>query len=127
MKLLFDQNLSRRLPAHLVDILPGSSHVRDFGLAAGDDSAVWELAKLKGFTIISKDDDFRIRVQLFGHPPRVVMLKLGNCSTENVEGAIRRRLPQIIKLHADVSASLLLVTPSATFLLSNHDNVVDRS
>lgn len=126
MKLLFDQNLSRGLPAMLADILPGSAHVRDFGLASSDDVAVWEFSKARGFTITSKDDDFRRRVQVFGHPPRVVMLKLGNCSTGDVEAAIRRSLPQIIKLHEDDSASLLLITPTATFLLLKHHPDADR-
>jgi predicted nuclease of predicted toxin-antitoxin system len=32
VKLLFDQNLSPRLPARLAAEYPGSAHVRDFGL-----------------------------------------------------------------------------------------------
>lgn len=49
MKLLFDQNLAPRLVARLADIFPASEHVRDVGLAAGDDQAVWEYAR-KGRT-----------------------------------------------------------------------------
>jgi hypothetical protein len=39
--LLFDQNLAPRLVARLADIFPASEHVRDVGLATGDDHAVW--------------------------------------------------------------------------------------
>jgi predicted nuclease of predicted toxin-antitoxin system len=34
MKVLFDQNLSHRLVGQLASEFPGSSHVRDVGLAA---------------------------------------------------------------------------------------------
>jgi predicted nuclease of predicted toxin-antitoxin system len=37
MKLLFDQNLSPRLPRLLDDIYPDSVHVRDVGLRDADD------------------------------------------------------------------------------------------
>jgi predicted nuclease of predicted toxin-antitoxin system len=42
LKLLFDQNLSRRLAKKLSDIYPESEHVADAGLAEAADSAVWE-------------------------------------------------------------------------------------
>ena len=117
MKLLFDQNLSFRLPALIADILPGAAHVRDFGMANADDKVVWELARDQQFTITSKDDDFRERVWLLGHPPRVIQLKLGNCSTGDVERALRRAHPQIVRLHQDSAASLLLITPDAALIL----------
>jgi predicted nuclease of predicted toxin-antitoxin system len=51
LKLLFDQNLSPRLVARLVDLFPGSEHARDVGLATADDIAVWEYAKARGFVV----------------------------------------------------------------------------
>ena len=59
MKLLFDQNLAPWLVALLADIFPASEHVRNVGLAAADDLAVWEYAKANGFAVVSKDADFR--------------------------------------------------------------------
>lgn len=41
MTLLFDQNLSYRLPAALADLYPDSTHVRDCGLANAPDEQVW--------------------------------------------------------------------------------------
>lgn len=41
MKLLFDQNLSPKLVVRLADLYPGSLHVRDLGLADGDDELIW--------------------------------------------------------------------------------------
>ncbi len=55
MKLLFDQNLSPRLPHLLSDIYGGSVHVREVGLRDADDLMIWEYAKAQGYTIVSKD------------------------------------------------------------------------
>jgi predicted nuclease of predicted toxin-antitoxin system len=44
MKLLFDQNLSPRLPGLLSDLYPGSVHVREIGLAEATDTAIWNYA-----------------------------------------------------------------------------------
>jgi predicted nuclease of predicted toxin-antitoxin system len=58
MKLLFDQNLSPRLPHLLADIYAGSVHVREVGLREADDGTIWDYAKAHGFAIVSKDSDF---------------------------------------------------------------------
>jgi predicted nuclease of predicted toxin-antitoxin system len=47
MKLLFDQNLSFKLCARLVDVFPGSSQVRLEGLDQVDDRAVWDNAQCR--------------------------------------------------------------------------------
>jgi predicted nuclease of predicted toxin-antitoxin system len=39
MKLLFDENLSPKLPNRLSDLFPNSLHVRDVGMKATIDSA----------------------------------------------------------------------------------------
>ena len=70
MKLLFDQNLSPRLPVTLADIFPDSVHVREVDLRDADDSIIWEYAKQHEFAIVSKDADFQQRSLLYGSPPK---------------------------------------------------------
>jgi predicted nuclease of predicted toxin-antitoxin system len=41
MKLLFDQNLSPRLVAHLADVFPDSQHVFQLGLGRASDNDIW--------------------------------------------------------------------------------------
>jgi len=41
MKLLFDQNLSRRFPRILADIYPDSLHVREIDMREATDTAIW--------------------------------------------------------------------------------------
>ena len=95
MKLLFDENLSPKLVALLNDIFPHSAHVRDVGLAEAQDQDVWQYAVELGFAIVSKDSDFRQRSLLEGAPPKVIWIRLGNCSTTDVERELRSQHARI--------------------------------
>ena len=90
MKLLFDQNLSPRLPRLLADIYAESIHVREAGLRDADDSAIWEYAKANGYAIVSKDSDFQQRSLLLGAPPKFIWLRVGNCTVKRIEDLLRR-------------------------------------
>ena len=110
MKLLLDQNLSHRLVAALAEQFPGSAHVRDFDLERTDDTTIWEFAKNNGYTIVSKDNDFHQRSFLYGHPPKVVWLRLGNCSTERVAETLRRNAHHLSTFEADPQAAFLVLS-----------------
>jgi predicted nuclease of predicted toxin-antitoxin system len=89
VKLLFDENLSPRLVERLADVYPESQHVSGVELGAALDSAVWEYAKAHGFAIVSKDSDFAERSVLESGPPKVIWIRLGNCSTSEIEAQLR--------------------------------------
>ena len=108
-RLLLDQNLAPALARRLADLYPDSAHVRDLGLAAADDEAVWEHAAARGFTIVTKDDDFRQRSLLRGAPPRVIWLRLGNCRTADVEAVLRARVADVLAFARDPDAALLIL------------------
>lgn len=110
MKLLFDQNLSHRLVSLLRDIYPNCEHVRDVNLIAASDTLVWEYARTNGFMIISKDADFHQRSLLYGYPPKVVWVKLGNCSTKAVEALLRAHAVTIERFEADRAAAFLILS-----------------
>ena len=107
MRLLFDENLSPRLPGLLADLFPGSLHVRDVGMKATDDPVVWEYAKGNGLMIVSKDMDMHDLSLVLGDPPKVVWLRLGNCSTAQVESLLRRVFGIIQLFRDDKDVSLL--------------------
>jgi len=107
VKLLFDQNLSYKLVQRLADLFPGSVHVHEAGLIAVDDSLVWEYARDNDLIIVSKDSDFHQRSFLYGYPPKVVWIGLGNCSTADVERALRRNFDTIKAFREDEHASFL--------------------
>ena len=98
MKVLFDENLSRRLADRLADLYPDSDHVYSIGLAQRSDREIWEYARVNGSLIVTKDMDFNELSILLGFPPKVVWLRIGNCETIRVEAALRckpRRLDRL--------------------------------
>ena len=91
------------------DLFPGSDHIgkRDLDLAA--DQEVWNFARDHGFAILSKDSDFHQMSLLRGFPPKVIFLKVGNCSTEVILSLLRGHVNDIRKFLDDTVASLLIM------------------
>ena len=107
MKLLLDQNLSHRLVKALIAEFPDSSHVRYVGLDRAPDGPVWEYAKMNGFAIVSEDSDFHQRSFLFGHPPKVIWIRRGNCSTATIEAMLREHRDDIVRFAETEDGSFL--------------------
>jgi predicted nuclease of predicted toxin-antitoxin system len=99
--LLFDQNLSRRLPALLAAEFPGSEHVLLVGLGTADDRTVWAYAASRGLAIVSKDADFVQMSTTLGLPPKVVWLRVGNSPTRVVVALLHSRAADIRVFLAD--------------------------
>ncbi len=107
MKLLLDQNLSPQLARVLAAVYPGTIHVRDVGLQAADDDTVWAYAAAQGFAIASKDADFHQRSFVLGHPPKVVWIRRGNCSTAEIEEILRVRQADVLAFERDEHGAFL--------------------
>ncbi|MHB8368350.1 MAG: DUF5615 family PIN-like protein [Leptospirales bacterium] len=93
MKLLLDENLSRRMLTLLSDPFPESTHVSLIGLQHANDAEIWSYAGKHGFVIVTRDSDFSDMAALYGPPPKVVRLCMGNCGWKEmvvplVEGAL---------------------------------------
>jgi len=110
VKLLFDENLSHKLVESLADIFPDSTHVRNVGLKSADDPDVWKFAIDNEFAIVSKDEDMHDRSLLLGFPPKVIWIRLGNCSTAQVEDLIRREKDTMLNFTEDDLASFLAIS-----------------
>lgn len=110
MKLLFDQNLSPGLVDLLADIYPESTHVQIAGLACSPDDDVWHHAKESGYVICSKDVDFHERSLLIGYPPKVIWINMGNCSTPQIETALRTHSSKIKTFLADNNTASLILS-----------------
>ena len=109
MRLLFDQNLSPRLPRLLGDLYPGSMHIREVGLEEADDPVVWDYARALGFAIVSKDSVFQQRSLLLGAPPKFIWLRLGNCSVAQSAELLRQHSPAIHTFDLDAAQSHLMI------------------
>ena len=80
MKLLLDENLSRRIVPLITSSYPGSSQVALLGLERASDTTLWSYARQHNFIIVTKDSDFVDLSTLYGPPPKVILLKTGNQS-----------------------------------------------
>ena len=78
MKLLLDENLSRRIIPMIQDAYPESSQIALEGMESANDKAVWAYAQQQGFILVTQDSDFNEMSVLYGHPPKVIWLKCGN-------------------------------------------------
>jgi predicted nuclease of predicted toxin-antitoxin system len=109
VKLLFDENLSPRLPEVLADVYPGSVHVHGCGLGSADDSAIWQYARDNHFTIVSKDSDFQERGVLHGQPPKFIWLRAPNCSSQEIENLLCTALPIVNRFIQEAQESCLVL------------------
>jgi predicted nuclease of predicted toxin-antitoxin system len=113
LKLLLDENLSPRLTALIADLYPGSSHVGDCGLHSASDGDVWHFAAENDFAIVSKDSDFSELCALRGSPPKVIWLRIGNCTTQHACHALRDSFTSIHAFLRTSEESCLVLTVAA--------------
>jgi predicted nuclease of predicted toxin-antitoxin system len=110
VKLLFDNNISPHLVWHLRDVFPDASHVGLHGLDRALDEAVWRFARDNGYVIVTKDSDFTDLSQRLGSPPKLVWLRIGNCTTAQIATLLREHAASISDfLDSDDDAILALI------------------
>ena len=109
MKLLLDENLSDRVLPQILDLYPGSTHVKLHGLVQTGDTLIWSFAKEQGYVIVSKDADFHQRSLVFGHPPKLVFLRVGNCSTSRIIELLRSNYVLLSAFGSDPDSSILVL------------------
>lgn len=111
MKLLFDENLAPRLATALSDLYAGSVHLTECGLRGASDEVVWQYAVENGFAIVSKDSDFAYRSFLRGSPPKVIWLRIGNCTTLRADFVLRNAVERVNSFEKSEESCLILAHP----------------
>lgn len=87
--LLLDQNLSFKISKGIKDLFPGAKQVSDLGLSGSNDLDIWNFAKKNGCCILTFDSDFIDIYVLNGFPPKIIWLRIGNSTTENITRVLR--------------------------------------
>jgi len=84
MKLLFDENISYRILKKIKETFPESEHVNSIKSKKLSDIEIFNHAKKNGYLIVTHDEDF-VELQLvYGFPPKIIWLRTGNTSTQNI-------------------------------------------
>jgi predicted nuclease of predicted toxin-antitoxin system len=109
VKLLFDENLSRKLIARLSELYPDSSHVAEFDLLERPDREIWDFARASGFMIVTTDADFYELAAALGPPPKVIWLRRWTHPTRDAELVLRRDAIRITEFAADLTLGLLVL------------------
>ena len=78
MKLLLDENLSRRLVPFLQHDFSGTTQVVLLGMESASDKEVWQRAKDEGYVVVTRDADFQELSLVWGAPPQVIRLRTPN-------------------------------------------------
>jgi predicted nuclease of predicted toxin-antitoxin system len=111
VKLLLDENLSRRLIPRILDLFPDSTHVEEHDLIQIPDFAVWEFARANGYAIVTADADFYELATSSGPPPKVIWLRGCDYPTAVAEELIRSQAIRITEFLEDAERAVLVLQP----------------
>jgi predicted nuclease of predicted toxin-antitoxin system len=96
MKILLDANISWKLKETLEPIYGKCDHVDLIRLnVPATDKDIWNYALNNGYIIVTKDTDFVDLMELNGFPPKVVLLKTGNNSSQSLVELLKVIKPMI--------------------------------
>lgn len=84
MKFLFDQNISFKVLKQLPEFFSNASHVKFERLINAPDREIWEYAQKNDYTIITQDADFNDLNLLYGFPPKIIWIRVGNLKTSEI-------------------------------------------
>lgn len=106
--LLLDQNISYRAIKLLNPEFEGVAHVSRIGISSPvKDREIWDFAKTNGLVIVTFDEDFADFSSVFGHPPKVIWLRLGNSATNTISHILIRKSELIKEFMNDSTLSVL--------------------
>ena len=111
MRLLLDENLSRRLVPRIADLFPDSVHVGSVALLQSPDTAVWEYAKTHNLSIVTADADFYELATTLGPPPKVIWLRGCDYRTAIAEELIRSQAIRIAGFLEEPERAVLILRP----------------
>jgi len=107
VKLLLDQNLSRKLVPELQARYPGSSQIYLLGLHTANDSYLWYYARHHGFTLVTKNTDMVDLCVVRGAPPKVLWVRIGNCGTAEIRELLARNERRISQFEQEETSTVL--------------------
>jgi predicted nuclease of predicted toxin-antitoxin system len=109
VKLLLDENLSRKLVHRLADLFPDSIHVSAIGMLQSGDTAIWDRAKEGGYILVTADADFYELAMTYGPPPKVIWLRSCDYPTSSAERLIRSNAIRVAEFVTDDQQAVLIL------------------
>ena len=97
MRFLIDAQLPIALARFIRQQGETATHVADAGMAAADDSPIWDRAVRESEVIVTKDEDFAVRRLLTTTGPPVVWLRVGNTANRGLLHWFAPLWPDIVR------------------------------
>jgi predicted nuclease of predicted toxin-antitoxin system len=98
LKFLIDAQLPRRMCGWLRDSGHEATHTLDLALGnRTPDRVLVEQADSSGCVLVTKDADFVQSRLLKGAPRQLWLIVTGNVGNRELEGLVRRALPQVVR------------------------------
>lgn len=97
MRFVADAQLPPALARMLASRGYEAEHVFDAGMAGADDSVIWDYALRVGAAVITKDEDFVVRIALEPSGPPIVWIRVGNTSKQALLKWFEPMIPAIGK------------------------------
>mgnify|MGYP006186036335 FL=1 len=108
MKLLLDTNISWRLVKLLQEKDIDCIHVEQTSLPVpATDRSIWEYALSENYIIVTNDEDFLNMSNLYGFPPKVLLIKTGNMRTTGLYDLILKHYSAISEFANNADIGLL--------------------
>jgi predicted nuclease of predicted toxin-antitoxin system len=103
---LVDANLPPRLCDWLRQRGHSASHLIERNALRTPDKTIWQWAAAQQQVLLTKDTDFYERSLLYGKPPQVLLVSVGNCSNDDLFGILATSW---LRVEAELSAGSQLV------------------
>lgn len=108
MRLLFDANISFKVAARVRKSFDIAIHVSNTGLnIPAKDNEIWEYAKENNLIVVTYDEDFTDLVNMFGSPPKVIWLRFGNATINDIIEKIELHIEDVRKFSNDIESEIL--------------------
>lgn len=99
MRFLVDAQLPPALARFLAAQGHDAAHVLDCNLLEATDVAIWDYAIANDAVIVTKDEDFALMSAMSDEAkPRIVWIRIGNCSKQELLARFQRRSTEIVAL-----------------------------
>ncbi|MFN0315766.1 MAG: DUF5615 family PIN-like protein [Burkholderiales bacterium] len=97
MRFLVDAQLPPVLARVLASHGHRAEHVFDIGMADAEDSAIWDHALRVSAVVVTKDEDFAIRIAIEPSGPAIVWIRVGNTTRQALLRWFEPLLPSVEK------------------------------
>lgn len=105
---LLDENLSWRLIKKLQPVFGEIKHVNEFSSQKVlSDTEIWKICLVNKFSIITLDEDFEDISVLRGFPPKVIIVRRQNLSSNQIAELLLSKVNSIIEFLSENTNGIL--------------------